>query len=296
MNIKHNFIDIDNEIKKYPLPNPESGRSSVEDYLSNLVAAGNRVKFLLNVTSSLVPARKIDKLPQGIVLGHITRLTKLYDSYLLLVSENQSEASMLIARAIVETSINLKYLVENITDDLCDKFVKSSLSYDKKLWDFLSVKIGSREPEEFEKRLQATIKNSFSNSKYKLEDIDFSRDRKWSSDLLSLSKIVGLVDAYETMYRILSRAEHGAWQHLEFYNLKENTDYYSPELSAYRPDPQIILGTNTMCLISVVAYLDFIQVVDCKFKKYLHEVSRWFQNISNEYFKFKDENANDINE
>jgi len=57
------------------------------------------------------------------------------------------------------------------------------------------MKIGSREPEEFEKRLQATIKKSFSKSKYKLEDIDFSRDKKWSNDLLSLSKMVGLADA-----------------------------------------------------------------------------------------------------
>jgi hypothetical protein len=195
---------------------------------------------------------------------------------------------MLIGRAIVETSINLKYLTLNINDELCDKFVKSSLSYEKKLLEYIQNKIGSRGQEEFEKRILNSITNNFSKTKFKPDDVVFSRDRKWSADLFSLSEQVDLAEAYETMYRYLSRAEHGSWQHLEQYNLKEGAEFYKPELMFHRPDPQLICGVSLMSVVATISYYDYIVIKNNLFRKYLSDLVNWLCEISNKYNTFKD--------
>ena len=146
----YNFLHLNSMVDKFPLPDLERNRICVEDFIGDLVISGNRVKIFLNIIAALVPNKELDKLPQGILLGNMARLSKLYDSFLLLICEKQSEAAMLIARAIVETSINLKYFTMKINDELCNKFVKSSLSYDKKLWEFVQEKINGKKPKEFE--------------------------------------------------------------------------------------------------------------------------------------------------
>lgn len=282
-----NYMDIDLLANEYPFPTLEN-LIDEKNFIAHLVVAGNRLLFFLKTAASLVPARQFDKLPQGILLGHMVRLAKLYDSFLLLISENRSEAAMFIARAITDTSIKLKFFIrENVDQELCDKFVKSSLSYDKKLWEFVRKKIGTREPEEFEKRILIKIESNFSKTKFKIEDIDFKKDKKWCADLSSLSETVGLSDAYETMYRLLSGSEHGSWGHLEQYHLKEEAEFYQPELLPHRPDPQLICAASHMCIAAAMDYADHIGITDKTFVQYLEEVLVWFRSISDKYDEFK---------
>jgi hypothetical protein len=87
---KNYYIEIDSQANNYLLPDLTVRHNSNNDFVKDLVVAGNRIKFFLNKTAELIPDKNIDKLTQGILLGFMVRLVKLYDSFLLLVCNDQS--------------------------------------------------------------------------------------------------------------------------------------------------------------------------------------------------------------
>ncbi len=283
---KDSHINILEEAAKHPFPDINKLRTSDEDFIVDLVGVGNLINKFLAVTASLVPDLSIAKLQQGVLLGHIVRMFKLYDSFLLLVSESRSEIALLALRALTETSITLKYLIYNINDDLCQKFIKSSLAYDKKLWDFIQNKIDGREPLSFENRMIESIKKTFADTKYNIDDINFKKDKAWHEDLLTLSCKVGLLDDYETIYRTCSRAEHGSWYHLKFYHLVEGENGFEPELNNISPNPQLIIAANLVCLGAALDYLKYVTPNEKTFLVLIQNLIEWHIKLSNKRDEF----------
>lgn len=276
----HSYINIYEEVAKHPLPDIDKPRISDDDFVADLVEVGNLVNKFLAVTAALVPDFHMVKLQQGVLLGHMVRMFKLYDGFLLLISENRMEMGLLAARALTETSITLKYLIHNISEDLCQKFIKSSLAYDKKLWDFIQDKIDGRKPLPFENRMIESIKKTFEETKYNINDINFKKDKDWHENIFILSSKVGLLDYYETMYRTASRAEHGSWHHLKFYHLIEKENGYEPELGNIQPHPQLIITTNLICLGAVLDYLEYIQPEEKAFPPLVKSIIKWHVDLS----------------
>lgn len=86
---------------------------------------------------------------------------------------------MVVARIIVETSIILQYLVKNLDDSLCEKIIKSSLAYDKKLYDFIEQNRGDKPLTDIENRMLNSIKNNFKKENIQIDDINFQNDKNW---------------------------------------------------------------------------------------------------------------------
>lgn len=273
-------INIYEEVSKHPLSNIDKPRKSNEDFIADLIEASNLVNKFLAITAASVPALVLEKLHQGILLGHAVRMYKLYDSFLLLISENRSEMALLAMRALTETSIILKYLIQNINDDIGQKFIKSSLAYEKKLLELIQNKTQSRNTLPFEKNIIESIKKTFAKTKYKTEDIIFKKDKSWHEDLFTIAEKVGLSDAYETMYRAGSHAEHGSWHHLMHYNLNETENRYEPELNNIEPNFLLINATSLMCLIVAHDYLIHINPEEKIFPKKIKELIKWIKELN----------------
>lgn len=288
-------INIFEEFTNHPLPDVDRVRAVDTDFVIDLVEAGNLVNKFLAITAALVPDISLDKLQQGVLFGHIVRMYKLYDSFLLLVNSNRSDTAYLVARTLTDNSIKLKYLISNIDDNLCKKFIKSSLAYDKKLLDFIQSKLNGREPLPFEKRIIESIKKTFSEAKYNIKDINFNKDKEWHENLFDLSSRVGLLDYYETMYRGGSRAEHGSWSHLKNHHLIEKEAGFEPQLGNIEPHPLLIITTNLICLSIMLDYLKFIQPHKKTFLTLIEKVIAWHSKLNENREQFINQNYGDSN-
>ncbi len=154
------------------------------------------------------------------------------------------------------------------------------MAYDKKLWDFIQEKIRDRTPQPFENRMMESIKKTFDETQYTIEDVNFKKDKAWHENLFDLSKKIGLSDYYETLYRSCSRAEHGSWYHLKFYHLNEKDEHYEPELSTVMPHVQLIIAANLLCLGAMLDYLKYIQPDEKTFPPLLQRLIDWHVSLS----------------
>lgn len=281
----YSILSIKEEFDKHPLPSLDKDYSRNDDFIADLVAVSNLVLLFLRIAAIIIPNGKFNKAQQGILLSHMVRLFKLYDCILLLICEHRFEIAILLSRSAAETAIVLKYLTININDELCRKFIKSSLAYDKKLHDLIKKNSSNRKLLPIEERMLKSIANTFAKTEFKLEDIKFQEDKKWHENVSVMAKEVGLERYYETIYRVGSGAEHGSWHYLELYHLQEKTDYYEPQLDYSTPSPQLLEAVNYICLQATKDYIERVNP-DKVFLDLIKIVIKWHEDIGNKHEEY----------
>ena len=239
------MIDLEcvmQHISGYKYPEIIKVRCKEADFIDDLIDVGNQVNKVLLIISHLVIEKPKDETEKAILMGHMTYLYKLYDSFLYLLIDNKTEIAMIILRTLAEISIRLRYLANNINSSICEKFIKSSLAYAKKQYDEINHKIKGKTPTPIEERMQSSIRNRFIKAGYQFEDINFQKDQRWCKDSSQLAKDLGMDTEYEFAFRTGSVAVHAGWDFLELYNLNEENGKYSPNRIYAGVKPQIIEG------------------------------------------------------
>lgn len=61
-------------------------------------------------------------------MGHMVRLYKLYDTFLMLVASGRSEIAYMFWRLIAETGIHLRFLIKRGTESVFDSYLRASLA------------------------------------------------------------------------------------------------------------------------------------------------------------------------
>lgn len=220
------------------LPALEAVRSSKDDFMRDLVLACNPVRKYLIVVAGLVPSEPLSKLQQGVLVGHMVRLYKLYDTVMLLVAKNRGEIALLVTRPLTETIINIRFLIRYATEEVLRAFQKASLAYEKRLWD----EIQSRKSDPLlpiEERMLGSIQRTFERAGIAMNEVSWG-DRHWAGDTSQRAQKVDLVDLYEFGFRTGSHNIHGTWHELDFHHLKGHDTYYEPEPRYTSPGPQLI--------------------------------------------------------
>ncbi len=76
----------------------------------------NNTRLLLQISVALVPddatASKGHSKHKAIVMGHMVRLSKLYDGFCLHVAERQAELAGIFMRLIHECDVKIQYLLK----------------------------------------------------------------------------------------------------------------------------------------------------------------------------------------
>jgi hypothetical protein len=68
---------------------------------------------------------------QAVIGGNMVRLFKLLSAFLDQTMQDRLEIGAILARLCFETCVNVRYLVENFSDDLIDSYVRHSLRHEK---------------------------------------------------------------------------------------------------------------------------------------------------------------------
>jgi hypothetical protein len=171
---------------------------------------------------------------QAICAGLMIRIAK----FMVVVTQlsakgDRAEVIIALNRSILESAINLEFLVNTDDNKYFDQFVKFSLGPERELYDIIQANVVARGGEvcPIEQRMLGSINDVCGASGFKIEEVD-RKYGDWGGGLRERLKALGKEERYVGMQRLPSHAVHGTWvdlykNHLEY---DSKADVFSPDV------------------------------------------------------------------
>jgi hypothetical protein len=172
---------------------------------------------------------------QAICAGLLVRISK----FMIVVTQlsaggNRAEVIAALNRSILETAVNLEFLVTANDGQYFDKFVTIGLGPERELYDTIQANIAARGGEvlPIERRMLSSIDDVCRMSSVKIEDVD-RKHKDWAGNVRARLQAIGKGEHYAAMMRVPSHAVHGNWVDLYKNHLEINpkSGLFSPKSS-----------------------------------------------------------------
>ena len=204
---------------------------------------------------------------QAIITGHLIKIRKLYRGMRIHACEDQLELAIVFHRPIIETMVNMVYMVKNESNpETYDSFVITSYMGDRERFFFLQEQSKKRELLNIEKRMLDSItedlkrdqisEDTLRNCNHKsvdgkpfkqiMEDIDFNNETD------------GYNRGYD-LYRNCSRSIHPNWRDMSHYNLIYKDGSYFPYIDFCSLDIRAVGSITIMCLGCLLTYTGLLR-------------------------------------
>ena len=230
-------------------------------YMKFAVEIMNRCVYLLKLGVRASPgvetARRGYTKHRAIIVGHMVRLTKLYEGVLIHICSHHQELAHIFFRLIFETTIRMEYLITSKNKkESCRSFIFTSYRPEKDMLQDLKSKAKQQPPSPIEKRMRKSISSRLRRDRITQKKL--FKNKKWDVDGKHFRAIMGtfnLDSMYAYGFGSASHQVHGDWRDLESYHLKQDGRYYTPELPFTTPDPRAACPITHACLGSLLKYL-----------------------------------------
>jgi hypothetical protein len=147
---------------------------------------------------------------------------------------DRAEVVSALNRSIMESAVNLQFLVTAQDERFFDQFAKFSLGPERELYDLIQANISERGGEVWpiEKRMLQSIDEVCTASGVKIEEVN-RRYGDWGGGVRERLKILKKEEQYVGMQRMPSHAVHGTWV-----DLYKNHLEHDPQNTVFAPDPK----------------------------------------------------------
>jgi hypothetical protein len=234
--------------------------STDDEFIAFSVEIMNRALYLLRVGVSLSPdaesaGRGVAR-NRAIVLGHVVRLMKLFECFLIHTCDNRFEICMIFSRLISETIIRLEYLLMAKRSTFRN-FVLISYRPEKEHLTDLKSKAKQRPLIPIEKRMLGSVTRCLRRDG--IGQRALLQNRSWDLDGKNFRTMLKDTGAAEWGYSYLfgngSHFIHGDWRDLSLHHLRRRGRWYEPKPDYKSPDPRMTCPTTTMCLMVLLKFL-----------------------------------------
>ena len=195
---------------------------------------------------------------QAICNALLVRISKLMVSVVKLSSEiEHGETVQILNRCLIESSINLQFLVQKDDEGIYDDFVRSGLSSERELFDLIQSNIKDRDGEELviEQDMLQSIRNTCQNSGLSIEEIN-PRAGNWGGSFKDKLTALGIEEAYPILQKTTSQSVHGSWSDLITNHLRINEFGYEPDFDHRYTDGELLHSGAIMALQAARAYVN----------------------------------------
>ena len=196
---------------------------------------------------------------QAICVGLLVRVSKLMLSVIKLSSDiEHGETVKALNRCIIETSVNLRFLLLKDCDEVYEQFVKNGLRGERELHDIIHQNMERRGNKQLaiEESMLKSILDKCESSGVRIEDIDL-RARSWGGTFKDKLSALGFDDdAYTVLQRISSHAIHGTWMDLLSNHLVRHDDGYEPNFDHLQTDGELLMPVACFAMDAAREYLD----------------------------------------
>ncbi len=240
-------------------PPPEYDTNT--EFMKFAVEIMNRCLYLLKTGAASVPdaetAKKGYAKDEAIIVGHMVRITKLYEGVLMHICSHQQELAHIFFRLILETAIRMEYLITSESPKKSlQSFILASYKPENEMLQDLENKAKQRNLIPIEKRMKKSIASWLRSDG--INQRELFNNTIWNVDGKNFRDIMNVLDL-DSMYSYgfgnASHQVHGDWRDLAYYHLEKDGRYYTPDLSFTEPDPRLTGSLTHVCLDSLLKYL-----------------------------------------
>ena len=195
---------------------------------------------------------------QAVCMGLLSRTSKLMASVLKLSSEvEHGETAQILNRCILESSIDLQYLLKKNDDALFERFVKVGLKSERELYDIIQENITNRNGQELEieRDMLQSITRTCEHSGMKIEEIDPGAG-SWGGSYRDRMTEIGLEEGYPIFQGMASQAVHGSWSDLIRNYLNKSDTGYKPKPDHTHTEGKLFGPTALFATNAAKAYID----------------------------------------
>ena len=197
---------------------------------------------------------------QAICAGLLVRMSKLMLSVAKLsASVEHGETIQALNRCILESAINLLYLLHKDDEGVYDKFVKSSLMAERELSDMIRGSIEARGGEllGIEQNMLRSIDDTFELSGVTAEEVNPGTGN-WGGSFRDKLTTLGFDwRAYTVLERMPSHYIHGDWVDLvKNHLLLKDDGYFEPKLDHLSTDGELLGPVAVIVITATREYLN----------------------------------------
>ncbi len=201
---------------------------------------------------------KLDR-NQAICVGLLVRISKYMLSVVKLSADiEHGEAVEALNRCIIESAVNLQYLLLKDEGAIYDRFVKNSLVAEREFYDMIQENVQSRGGDQLiiEQSMLKSIMNICQQSGILLEDID-PKPGSWGGSFRDKLTTLGFDwTGYTILERIPSHAIHGDWVDLVLNHLLWKEDGFEPNFDHLTTDGKLLTPVGLLAIEAARKYLD----------------------------------------
>ena len=230
-------------------------------YMKFAVEIMNRCLSLLKISVASAPDAETAKRGytkhRAIIVGHMVRLTKLYEGCLIHICSHQFELAHIFFRPILETATRMQYLITSKSKKKsCRSFILASYRPEKEVLQDLKSKNKKRSLIPIEKRMRRKILSRLRRDGITQKEL--FNNKTWNVDGKNFRAVMKMFNPdpmYSYGYGSAGHPVHGDWYDIDLNHLRKDGRYYTPELSFTEPDPRLTGSLTHICLDSLLKYL-----------------------------------------
>ena len=199
-----------------------------EGLIFELVKETVGVMDAVSVYGSVAGGRVLMDRGRAVCTGLVVRMEKLLMSAVKLSSdEEHGETVGILSRCVIESSIDLRYLLVKNSDEIYERFVKVGLRGERNLYDLINSNIEKRSGVVLgiEARMLGSIERTCDGSGVDIEDVS-ARAGAWGGDLRAKMRFLGLDDDGYFLQTMMSQSVHGGWSDLVLNHLVAEENGY----------------------------------------------------------------------
>ena len=242
---------------------PSSDFNTDDEFMEFAVEIMNRCFYLLKVgTASSPDAKAANKgytKHKAIIVGHMVRITKLYEGALIHISQRQFELAVIFFRLIFETTIRAEYLIKSKSKrKSCRSFILSSYRSDRETLQDLNTEAKKGPLNQVGERIRRKIKSRLRNDR--ISQTELMSNTIWNVDgknFRDMMKELGYERWYSYIFGGMSHHIHGDWYEISLYHLYREGRYYTPNLNFADSDPRLTCSLTHICLATLLTYLEW---------------------------------------
>lgn len=209
---------------------------------------------------------------EAIIGGLMIRISKLQRGFLDQICQNRLEIAMILFRCLVESLINLTYLLKRSSAEIFNEYIEYSLREEKRLLNNINHNIARRGHElPIEKRMKRSINQTFQTSSFSPTQVNETKWKPWGEKIYERVKSIGMGEAYLGLFGLPSHAVHGNWQDLITYHLEYENSEFSPKTQWSHPRPHPLFAVALLSAEVNSLYLDKI-IPGCSEKKQINKL------------------------
>jgi len=194
----------------------------------------------------------------AICAGLLVRIAKFALAIAKLSCEGKNcEVVQSLVRSVVETSVNIRFLIQQSDPALDDKFIRTGLSAERALYDLVQRNVQQRGGKVLpvERRMLDSLDYACRSSGVTMDELS-PKFEDWGppGGFRKRLELLGLADLYVGAFRMGSHSVHGTWTDLLYYQLEPKDGGFVVRHDSTPADAMIFFP---MCMFVTEAMRDY---------------------------------------